>query len=70
LAIVYSFLPRSTKAAFWEEYGIVDFPTQKLAEFRALFSLTNIVVYAHDVGDTDLLQEGLEGFSFFETSRT
>lgn len=64
LSIVYSFLPPSARASFWEIYGTPDFNTQKLAEFRALFSASQIVVYAHDVGDADLLAEGLEALKF------
>lgn len=65
LAIVFSFLSREARAHFWETYGAVDFVTQELAKFRALFSSTTLVIYAHDIGDTDLLEEALESLNFF-----
>jgi len=62
LQIVYSFLPRSAHRDFFDVYGPIDEGTRQVALFRAIYhtTLTN-VLYGHDVGDKDLLDEGLLG---------
>ncbi|MEI6791066.1 MAG: phosphotransferase [Myxococcaceae bacterium] len=59
LAILFSFLPQEAQADFLKAYGPIDKNTEQNALFRALYSASLLAVYAHDVGDTDLLQEAL-----------
>jgi len=61
LALVYAFLPPAAQAEFWQHYGQIDAETQLLARFRALFSCLAIVVYGADIGDRELVSEGLLG---------
>lgn len=59
LALVHSFLPPSAHGVFCHSYGPVDERTWRLARLRALHHSAAVVVYAHDIGDADLLREGL-----------
>jgi aminoglycoside phosphotransferase (APT) family kinase protein len=59
LAVAFSFLPTSARAAFRATYGTVDEATWRLAGFRALYHSAYLAQYAHATGATDLLREGL-----------
>ncbi len=65
LSIVYGFLPPEARANFWAVYGTIDFSTVRLAELRALFSLTTLLVYGHDIGDADLVWEARQSLAWF-----
>lgn len=68
LQLLFSFLPRQAYSLFVSVYGKIDEQTDQLALFRALFHTASIVVYAHDVGDQDLLNEGLIGLHLITES--
>jgi aminoglycoside phosphotransferase (APT) family kinase protein len=58
LAIAHSFLPPTAHAAFRQAYGPVDADTWQVARLRALWHSLTVLVYADEVGDTDLVREG------------
>lgn len=58
LGIVHGFLPPETHATFRHAYGPVDDDTWRIARFKALHSAVMVLVYGHDTGDDDLLDEG------------
>ena len=59
LAVLFAFLPQAARDSFLETYGPLDKNTKQLALIRALFSASMFTVYSHDIGDADLLREGL-----------
>jgi aminoglycoside phosphotransferase (APT) family kinase protein len=59
LAAAHGFLPPPARAAFLVAYGPVDDETWRLAPLRALHHAAAATVYAHAVGDADLVREGL-----------
>jgi hypothetical protein len=60
------FLPPAARGAFCEAYGEVDRDTWRLARLRALHHAAAVVVYGHDVGDADLLREGLTALRYVQ----
>lgn len=62
LQIAFSFLPKSSHDNFFQAYGFyVSAQARDYALLRALHSMVMVVAYSHDVGDSDLLSEGLVG---------
>ena len=62
LQIAFSFLPKSAHDQFFQEYRAeVSAQARDYALLRALYSMVMIVAYSHDIGDKDLLDEGLVG---------
>jgi aminoglycoside phosphotransferase (APT) family kinase protein len=59
LAIVHTALPPDARDAFLAAYGAVNEDTWALARFRAAYHTILVVLYAHDVRDGPLLEEGL-----------
>lgn len=59
LSVACGFLPPAAREAFCRAYGPVDEDTWRLARFKALLTAVMLVVYGRDVGDEDLLREGL-----------
>jgi len=59
LSIAHGFLPPSAQETFLRTYGPVDKDTWQLARFRALYHASALAVFGHDVGDGDILREGL-----------
>ncbi|MCK6459869.1 MAG: phosphotransferase [Planctomycetes bacterium] len=55
LMVAFAFVPR---AAFEKGYGAIDEATAARARFRALSHTLGVTLYAHDIGDGDLLREG------------
>ncbi len=55
LMVAFAFVPR---AEFEAGYGPIGEATAKLARFRALSHTLGVTLYAHDIGDEDLLREG------------
>jgi aminoglycoside phosphotransferase (APT) family kinase protein len=55
LMVAFTFVPR---AAFEEGYGPIPEVTARLARFRALSHTLGVTLYAHDIGDADLLRYG------------
>ncbi len=64
LAIGYQFIPPNAQTIFWESYGEVTEYTKLLAKQRAIFSAVTMGWYGHQIQDTMLLQEGLQGLKF------
>jgi aminoglycoside phosphotransferase (APT) family kinase protein len=52
------------RVAFFQRYGPVDELTQRAARFRALNHTCNVVPYAHQTRDPDLLRECLLGLTW------
>ena len=61
LVILFSFLPKSAHHVFLDEYGPIDEQTRQLALMRELYHSSAIVLYSHEIGDKDLLDESLFG---------
>ena len=59
LSIAYSFLPEAARERFFARYGEVDADTHALARFRAIHVGLAIAIYGREIGDEDLLREGL-----------
>lgn len=64
LSVAHHFLPPSAYAAFRDAYGPISDASWKLAQFRALFVATVLVVYGTDKGDRDIAEEGLRVLSY------
>ncbi|AUX45044.1 aminoglycoside phosphotransferase [Sorangium cellulosum] len=63
LSVAHSFLPPGAQEIFRAAYGEIDERRWKLAQLRAICHSAALVVYGHDIGDRDLLREGLRLFS-------
>jgi aminoglycoside phosphotransferase (APT) family kinase protein len=61
LSVIFTVLPPHAHKLFFDVYGEISNETWLLARFRSLVSGFVTTVYAHSIGDTDLLQEGLIG---------
>ena len=57
LSLPYMLLPKPAQARFFAIYGEVDDVTARLARLRGTWHAASEVVYAHDIGDADLLAE-------------
>jgi aminoglycoside phosphotransferase (APT) family kinase protein len=57
LSIVYTFLPPEGRDSFYTIYGEVDEQTKKLAIFKAIYTTTLLLLYAHDTNDSLLMEE-------------
>jgi len=57
LSLVYSYLPAFTRPDFFKRYGEVHPETLLFARFRALYVNIVMLLYAHDIGDTEQLIE-------------
>jgi aminoglycoside phosphotransferase (APT) family kinase protein len=57
LAIAYSFLPPDARAGFFSVYGPIDVDTERIARFRALFTIVLVLLYAVDVGEAAMERE-------------
>jgi aminoglycoside phosphotransferase (APT) family kinase protein len=64
LSVVFTVLPPHVHPLFFDTYGPVSKETWLLARFRALNSAFVTTVYAHSIGDRDLLQEGKLGLEY------
>jgi len=58
LAVAHSFLPVSAHTAFRRAYGPIEDSAWGMAGFRAVWHTVNVLAYAHDSGDADLVREG------------
>jgi len=56
LAVAWSVVPRTTRAAFFSAYGPTDPHTLRLARFQALYHACRTLVYADDIADEPLLR--------------
>lgn len=63
LSVVYSFLPPDARADFFEVYGEVAPETLLLAKFRSLYTNIVILMYAHDIADTQQVLEAQRALS-------
>lgn len=59
LSIAHGLLPPEPHAAFRRAYGPIDDETWRVARFRALYHASVTIPYGHDIGDDDLVREGL-----------
>ena len=66
LSLACGFLPPPARDAFVAAYGLVDPATWRLARFKALLTAVMLVVYGHDVGDSDLQREGLTTLGYLQ----
>jgi aminoglycoside phosphotransferase (APT) family kinase protein len=64
LAVVHSFLPPSARPAFRRAYGPIEDCTWQQARRRAVWHTLNVLAYAHDSGDTDLVREGQQSLNY------
>jgi aminoglycoside phosphotransferase (APT) family kinase protein len=64
LGVVHSFLPPEAHAAFRQHYGPIDDLTWALARFRALYHSAVLAVYGQDIGDADLIREGVRALKY------
>jgi hypothetical protein len=58
LAIAQTFLPKTAQAVFRDAYGLIDEITWQVAQLRGVWHTVMVLVYAHGIGDADLLREG------------
>lgn len=63
LLVAHAFLPPEAHAAFRRAYGEIPEDRWRLARVRAMFHSAALVLYGHDIGDEDLLREGLRIFA-------
>jgi aminoglycoside phosphotransferase (APT) family kinase protein len=59
LAIAHSFLPVQAHKPFIKAYGEISDDTWALAELRAIYSSTLLVLFGHHSGDPIIMREGL-----------
>ncbi|HYT88834.1 MAG TPA: phosphotransferase [Gemmataceae bacterium] len=64
LMVAHSFLPPTAHDAFRAAYGQMDSTAWNIARLRALWHTANVLSYAQDVGDVDLLREGQRGLRY------
>jgi len=64
LGLAHAFLPPAAHEAFRRAYGPIDDDVWLRARFRALFHSVAIAWYGDDIGDPDLLREGLTGLGY------
>lgn len=67
LQVIFTVLPKEAHPLFFHSYGPISEETWMLARFRGLFSTYVSTVYAHSIGDQDLLQEGKIALSYLTT---
>jgi aminoglycoside phosphotransferase (APT) family kinase protein len=64
LMIAHVFLPPSAHVAFRAAYGLVGDVAWRLARLRGLWHTLQVLGYAHDVGDADLLWEARRALDY------
>ncbi|MGV3465467.1 MAG: phosphotransferase [Heyndrickxia sp.] len=57
LSIVYTFIPPEGRGLFYNIYGEVNKQTENLAKFKAIYTTTLLLLYAHDNSDYLLIEE-------------
>ncbi len=67
VAVAHSFLPPSAQATFRSAYGPISDLTWRMARLRALWHTLATVVYAHDIGDSQLEQACGVGLGYLAT---
>lgn len=60
LSIAYSFIPKSGRRLFFQQYGQVGEDTKKLARFKAIYTAVLLLVYGHDQQDRDIVKAAQE----------
>lgn len=63
LSIVYSFFPVEGRRQFFNIYGSVDFETQELARFKAVYTSLLLLLYGADRNDTELVKGAQEALN-------
>jgi aminoglycoside phosphotransferase (APT) family kinase protein len=64
IAIAHSFLPPAAHETFRTVYGAISEETWQTAHFRALYHSVYLVLYSHEVQDSNLLRESLQSLQF------
>ena len=67
LSLALMLLPEPAQARFFEIYGAVDDITLHLARLRGIWHAASELVYAHDIGDMDLLTEARRSLDHLHT---
>lgn len=67
LSLPFMLLPEPARARFFAVYGDVDDITLQLARLRGIWHAASELVYAHDVGDADLLTEARRSLEHLRT---
>ncbi len=68
LAIAHTFLPPSAHQPFRDTYGPIPELTWEVARLRAVWHTAIIALYAHDIGEADLLREARIALSYIVES--
>lgn len=68
ITIMLTFLPPAGRRIFQDNYGKIDEETLKLAIFRAIFHTANVLRFAADINDDDLLREAKLAFQFIASA--
>lgn len=68
LSIAHSFLPPSAHENFRRAYGNITEETWKLAQFKALYLCSVLVVYGTKSNDSFIANEGLKGLEYIAMS--
>ena len=68
LAIVFTMLPVTAHAEFFEAYGAVDARTLQLALYRAIYHSALVADFGLEIGDHALAEAGIEGLRFVQRS--
>jgi len=60
LGVVFSFYPADCHQVFFDIYGGLDSETYAYARFLGLYSAITVLLYGHDIEDSQLVQEAKE----------
>lgn len=63
LSIVYGLLPPEGRRQFYAIYGDVDAQTKSVARFKGIYTLSALILYAHDHGDMALVTAARESLT-------
>ena len=57
LSMAYSFLPPKGRMEFFQIYGDMNETIKKMARFKAIYTAVLLLLYGHDLRDSDLVRE-------------
>ncbi|RLQ93085.1 phosphotransferase [Falsibacillus albus] len=64
LSIAYSYLPKESREAFFEEYGSVEKEDKLLARFKAVYTSAVLLIYGEDVKDQGLMEAAKKSLAY------
>jgi len=64
LAVAHSFLPPQAHEIFKHTYGYISDQTWQLARLRAVHVMFHVILYAHDIGDEQLVKEAQKSLRY------